>query len=54
LAGHVARIGEKSSVYRSWVGEADGKRPGIRTRHRWVNNIQMDLVEIGLGWSGRD
>jgi hypothetical protein len=32
------------------VGKPEGKKPLGRPRHRWVNNIKMDLVEIG--WSG--
>jgi hypothetical protein len=37
------------------VGKAEGKRPLGRPRHRWVNNIRMDLGEVGLGdvdWIG--
>jgi hypothetical protein len=34
------------------VGKAEGKRPLRKTRHRWVNNIQMVLREIG--WGGMD
>jgi hypothetical protein len=42
-AGHVARMGEKRNAYRILVGKPEGKRP----RHSWVNNIGMDLGEIG-------
>jgi hypothetical protein len=38
-AGHVARMGEKRGVYRLLVG---------RPRRRWIDNIKMDLLEIGL------
>jgi hypothetical protein len=31
------------------VGKPDGKRPLGRPRRRWVDNIEMDLREIGLG-----
>jgi hypothetical protein len=47
-AGHVARIGEKRNMYRLLVGKAEGKRPLGRPRRRWIDNIKMDLLEIGL------
>jgi hypothetical protein len=47
-AGHVARMGEKRNAYRMLVGQPEGKRP----LRRWVNNIKMDLREIG--WDGLD
>jgi hypothetical protein len=40
------------NAYRILVGNPDGKRPLGRPRHRWVNNIKMDLREIG--WDGMD
>jgi hypothetical protein len=51
-AGHVARMGEKRSAYEILVGKLEGKRPLGRPRHRWENNIKMDLREIG--WGGMD
>jgi hypothetical protein len=51
-AGHVARIGEKRNAYRMLVGKSEGKRPLGRLRGRWVDNIKMDLREIG--WDGMD
>jgi hypothetical protein len=42
-AGHVARRGKKTNVYRLLVGKPEGKRPLRRPRRRWVNNIRMDL-----------
>jgi hypothetical protein len=54
-AGHVARMVEKRNVYRLLVGKPEGKRPLGRPRHRWINNIKMDLLEIGLNvvdWIG--
>jgi hypothetical protein len=54
-AGHVARIGEKGNVYRLFVGKAEGKRPLGRPRRRWIDNIKMDLLEIGVNvvdWIG--
>jgi hypothetical protein len=50
--GHVARRGEKRNACRLLVGKPEGKRPLGRSRRRWVNNIEMDLVEIG--WGGVD
>jgi hypothetical protein len=52
---HVARIGEKRNVYKLLVGKPEGKRPLGRPRRRWVDNIKIDLAEIGLGeldWIG--
>jgi len=49
LAGHVARMGERSGVYRVLVGKPEGKRPLGRPRHRWEDNIKMDLHGVGCG-----
>jgi hypothetical protein len=46
--GHVARMGEKGKVYRLLVGKPVGKRPLERPRRRWIDNIKMDLLGIGL------
>jgi len=48
-AGHVARMGERSGVYRVIVGKSEGKRPLGRPRRRWEDNIRMDLQEVGCG-----
>jgi len=48
-AGHVALMWEKRGVYRVLVGKFEGKRPLGRTRHRWENNIKMNLQEVGCG-----
>jgi len=48
-AGHVARMGEERVLYRFLVGKPEGKRPLGRPRHRWVDNIRMDLQEVGCG-----
>jgi hypothetical protein len=48
-AGHVARMGGKRNVYRLLVGKPEGKKPLGRPRCRWIDNIKMDLLEIG--WS---
>jgi len=45
-AGHVARMGEKSGVYRILVGKAEGKTPLGGTRRIWEDNIKMDLQEV--------
>jgi len=49
-AGHVARIGEEREVYRVLVGKPEGRRPLGRPRRRWVDNIRMDLQEVGCGY----
>ena len=49
-AGHVARMSEGTGVYRFLVGETEGKRPLGRPRRRWVDNIRMDLQEVGCGY----
>jgi hypothetical protein len=47
-AGHVAQMGENGNVYRLLVGKPEGKRPLGRPRRRWIDNIKMDLLEIGV------
>ena len=49
-AGHVARMGEEREVYRVLVGKPEGRRPPGRPRRRWVDNIRMDLQEVGCGY----
>ena len=49
-AGHVARMGEERRAYRVLVGKPEGKRPLGRPRRRWVDNIRMDLQEVGCGY----
>jgi hypothetical protein len=51
-AGHVARMGETSNAYRILVAKPEGKRPLGRPRRRWVDNIKIDIKEIG--WDGVD
>ena len=48
-AGHVARMGEERGVYRVLVGKPEGRRPLGRPSLRWVDNIRMDLQEVGCG-----
>jgi hypothetical protein len=45
-------MGEKRNAYRILVGKPEVKRPLGRPRRRWVDNITMDLREIG--WDGVD
>jgi len=42
-------MGERRGVYRVLVGKPEGKRPLARPRHRWEDNIKMDLQEVGCG-----
>ena len=49
-AGHVARMGEERGAYRVLVGKPEGKKPLGRPRRRWVDNIRMDLHEVGCGY----
>jgi len=48
-AGHVVRIVERIGICRVLVGKCEGKRPLGRSRHRWEENIKMDLQEVGCG-----
>jgi hypothetical protein len=48
-------MGEKRNVYRLFVGKPEGKRPLGRPKCRWIDNIKMDLLEIGFSvvdWIG--
>ena len=54
-AGHVTRMGKESGAYRVLVGKPEGQRLLGRPRRRWVDNIRMDLQEVGCGyvdWTG--
>jgi hypothetical protein len=53
-AGHVAPMGEKRNAYRLLVGKPEGKRQLGRPRRRWLDNIRMDLVEVGWGGLAQD
>jgi hypothetical protein len=50
--GLVARMGDRRNAYRLMVGKPEGRKPLGRPRHRWLDNIRMDLVE--MGWSDVD
>jgi hypothetical protein len=45
-------MGDRRNAYSILVGKPEGKRPLGRPRHRWGDNIRMDLRE--LGWEGVD
>jgi hypothetical protein len=48
-------MGEKRNVYSLLVRKLEGKRPLGRPRRRWIDNIKMDLLEVGLSlvdWIG--
>jgi hypothetical protein len=53
--GHVAWMGEKRNMFRLLIGNSEGKKPLGKPRCRWIDNIKVDLLEIGLGgadWIG--
>jgi hypothetical protein len=45
-AGHIACMGEIRNAYKILVGRPEGKRPLGGHRHRWEDNIKMDLWEL--------
>jgi len=48
-------MGEEREVYMNLVGKSEGRRPMGRPRRRWVDNIRMDLQEVGcvyMDWIG--
>jgi len=47
-AGHVARMAEGRGVYRVLVGRPEGKRSLGRPRHRWEDNVNIDVRDIGI------
>ena len=46
VEGVLARMGERRGVHRVLVGKPEGKRPLGRPRHRWEDNIKIDLQEV--------
>jgi hypothetical protein len=47
--GNVARMGDRRGTFQVLVGRPERRRPLGRPRHRWENNIKMDLQEVGWG-----
>jgi hypothetical protein len=45
-------MGRKRNTYRFLIGKSEGKRPLVRPRCRWEDNVKRDLREIG--WGGMD
>jgi hypothetical protein len=45
--GHVARVGDVRDYFKIFIGKPKGRRPLGRPRHRWEDNIRMDLRELG-------
>jgi hypothetical protein len=55
MGGPCSTNGEKRNAYRILVGKPEGKRPLGRPRRWWVDNIRMELGEVGWGdvdWIG--
>jgi hypothetical protein len=55
MGGPCSTYGEKRNAYRLLVGKPEGKRPLGRPRRTWVDNIRMDLGEVGwsdVDWTG--
>ena len=51
--GHVASMEERKVAFKVLVGKPEGKRPFGRLRHRWEDNVKMDLQEVGCGGMNR-
>jgi len=50
---HVLHMGVRRGAYKFLVGQLDGNRPLKRPRHRWEDNIKMDLQDVGwAAWTG--
>jgi hypothetical protein len=55
IGGSCSTNGEKRNACRLLVGKPEGKKPLGRPRRRWMDNIRMDLGEVGCGdvdWIG--
>jgi hypothetical protein len=46
-------MGERRGIYRVLVGKPEGKRPLEKPRHRWEDNMKVDLKAVGCGGMGR-
>jgi len=53
MGGHVACMGERRVAYGVLVGNLMGRRPLVRPKRRWEDNIKMDLQEVGwdMNWN---
>jgi hypothetical protein len=49
MGGACGSHGEVRGAYNILIGRPEGRRPLGRRRHRWEDNIKMDLREIGFG-----
>jgi hypothetical protein len=49
MSGACSEYGGEASAYRNLVGKPEGKRLFVIPRHRWENNIKMDLQEVSCG-----
>jgi len=49
MGGACSAYGEEERLYRGLVGKSEGKRPLVRPRRGWEDNIKMDLQEVGCG-----
>ena len=47
---HVARMCEERGFIGSSWGKPEGRRPLGRPRRRWMDNIRMDLQQVGCGY----
>jgi hypothetical protein len=47
MVGHIASMGARKGAYRALEGKPEGMRPFGRPRHRWKENIKIDLREVG-------
>jgi hypothetical protein len=55
MGGSCSTNGEKRNAYRLFVAKPEGRRPLGRPRRKWVDNIRMNLGEVGWGdvdWIG--
>ena len=49
----MARMGDGRGACKVWVGKPEGKRPLVRSRRRWKDNIKVHVKEIFWGGEGR-
>jgi hypothetical protein len=49
MGGACSTYGKKMGAYRILVGKPKGRQPLGRPRHRWEDDIKMDLLEVGWG-----